>query len=182
MHRVSHQKERKIKVRPSDITTEKMDVPGIETKKAAEIMEAEQEGVLLTVEELNEIYYINKEIAGLQRELANLKQKNFYKANIITDMPKGGETKEQNMEYVSAMIEIENRIRNSLKRLQYKREKAISFINTIKDPELRLIIQLRSINNMSWYQIGDEIGIDRRTASKKFYNYFEKCTECDMDM
>ena len=38
----------------------------------------------MTVEEINSIYYINKEIEHIQRELYDLKTKNFYKPNILT--------------------------------------------------------------------------------------------------
>lgn len=44
----------------------------------------------MTLEESKQIHYIIKEISVLQRELAELKMKNPYKQNIITDMPRGG--------------------------------------------------------------------------------------------
>ena len=28
--------------------------------------------------------------------------------------------------------------------------------------------------NMKWEEIGEELGMDRRTASRKFLNYFQK--------
>lgn len=134
----------------------------------------------MTIEELSEIYYINKEIKSLQMELADLKQKNFYKPNIMTDMPRGGEREEQNLKYVSDIMLIEDLINYSLRKLQYKRKTVEEFLNTVEDAELRSIMRLRAVNNMSWYQIGEELGKDRRTVSKKFYDYFENCTECDM--
>lgn len=134
----------------------------------------------MSVEELSQIYYINKEIKSLQRELAELKQKNFYKPNIITDMPRGGKGEEQNLEYVNDIMMIEDLISYSLRKLQYQRKKVEEFLDTVEDAELRLIMRLRAVNNMCWEDIGEEIGKDRRTVSKKFYNYFRNCTECDM--
>lgn len=43
----------------------------------------------MTVEEINNIYYINKEIEKIQKELYDLRNKNFYGKNILTGMPKG---------------------------------------------------------------------------------------------
>gem|GEM_PF-6964368 len=106
-------------------------------------------------------------------ELADLKQKNFYKPNIMTDMPRGGESEEQNLKYVSDVMLIEDLINYSLRKLQYKRKTVEEFLNTVEDAELRSIMRLRAVNNMSWYQIGEELGKDRRTVSKKFYDYFE---------
>ncbi|MEG2351025.1 MAG: hypothetical protein RSB57_11025, partial [Hungatella sp.] len=73
----------------------------------------------MTVEELSQIYYINKEIKSLQLELAELKQKNFYKPNVITDMPRGGEGKEQTLEYVNDIMLLEDLLNYSLRKLQY---------------------------------------------------------------
>ena len=133
----------------------------------------------MTLEELNEVYYINLEIKSLQLELEELRQHNFYKANIITDMPRGGHGVEQPTSYVDKILEIEDMLKYSLKRLQIERKKILDYINKIQDKELREIIRFRCINNLSWYQIGDLLEKDRRTVSRKFFNFFKKCTECD---
>ena len=84
----------------------------------------------MSVEELSQIYYRNQEIESLQLELAELKQKNFYKPNIITDMPRGGESEEQNLKYVNEVMMIEDLINYSLRKLQYQRKKVEEFLNT----------------------------------------------------
>lgn len=133
----------------------------------------------MTLEQLSEVYYINLEIKSLQIELEDLRQQNFYKANIISDMPRGGQGVEKPISYINKILELEDMLKYSLKRLQVEREKILKYINTIEDRELREIIRLKCINNLSWYQIGDLLDKDRRTVSKKFYNFFKKCTECD---
>lgn len=133
----------------------------------------------MTLEQLSEVYYINLEIKSLQIELEDLRQQNFYKANIISDMPRGGQGVEKPISYINKILELEDMLKYSLKRLQVEREKILKYINTIEDRELRGIIRLKCINNLSWYQIGDLLDKDRRTVSKKFYNFFKKCTECD---
>ncbi len=127
----------------------------------------------MTIDDASQIYYINKEIKALYRELAELKQQSFFKPIIISDMPHGGDTKDLYVEYTSSVLEIEDMIRYSLMKLQRERKKIEQFLDTVKDSELRLILRLRCINNMNWQEIGDEIGMDRRTASRKFYNYFK---------
>lgn len=133
----------------------------------------------MTLEQLSEVYYIKLEIKSLQIELEDLRQQNFYKANIISDMPRGGQGVEKPISYINKILELEDMLKYSLKRLQVEREKILKYINTIEDRELREIIRLKCINNLSWYQIGDLLDKDRRTVSKKFYNFFKKCTECD---
>ncbi len=134
----------------------------------------------VTVEELSELYYINKEIKSYQLELAQLKQMNFYKKNIISSMPCGGEVKQIDLEYASNVLMLEDIISYGLKKLQYKRKQIEYFINSVEDAELRAIMRLRAINNMKWEDIGKELNMDRRTVSRKFYSYFEDCPQCDM--
>ena len=128
----------------------------------------------MELKELSQIYYINKEIKSLQLELAQIKQQSFYKNNIMSDMPRGGEKRDQNIEYVSEILLLEDLINYSLRKLQYQRKKIEDFLGSVDDAELRLIMRLRCVNNMGWSEIGDEVGMDRRTASRKFYAYFQK--------
>lgn len=126
----------------------------------------------MTAKELSQLYYINKEIQSLQKELAELRQKNFYKPNIITDMPKGEVPKEQSVEYVSAVMELEELINLNLRKLQYQRKKVEEFLDSVNDADLRLIMRLRAVDNMKWEDIGEALGMERTTVSKKFYRYF----------
>lgn len=136
----------------------------------------------MTPEELSEIYYTNKEIKRIQKDIENLKSKNFYKPNIITDMPRGGGGKDSFAEYAEDMKTLEDMLRYSLKKLQIKRAEAETFLETITDPQTRLIMRLRTVNNMKWEDIARETNMDRRTASRKFYAYFQNCPQCDTNL
>lgn len=127
----------------------------------------------MTIDEINSIYYINKEIARIQEELYNLKNKNFYKGNIITGMPKGSSEGDIFSDYAEDIRTLESMLQYSLKKLQIERKRVEEFLNTIEDAEMRLIVRLRAVNNMKWEEIGLELGMDRRTASRKFYNFFK---------
>ena len=128
----------------------------------------------MTIEEINSIYYINKEIARLQEELYTLKNKNFFKSNNLTGMPKGNFEADVFVDYAEDVRTLESMLQYTLKKLQAERKKIEDFLNTVEDAELRLIIRLRAVNNMKWEEIGEELGVDRRTASRKFLNYFQK--------
>lgn len=126
----------------------------------------------MTPEKLSEVNYINKEIACIQQEIAELKETNFYRTNNITGMPKGGERRDEFVDYAEEMRTLESMLYYSLKKLQMKRQEIESFFQTIEDPELRLIMRMRTVNNMKWEEIGRELGMERTTVSKKFYKYF----------
>lgn len=127
----------------------------------------------ITFEDLNQIYYINKEIESLYRELTELKEQSLIKSATVSDMPKGGERKDLLVEHTNDVLEIENMIRYSLAKLKRTRRKVEKFLDTVEDSETRLIIRLRCINNMTWDEIGAEMGMNRRTASRKFYGYLK---------
>lgn len=128
----------------------------------------------MTLEELSSLYYINKEIEKLKEELYNLNNnRNFYKSNIISDMPRGGEPKDIMLNYAENKKTIEDMLNYSLRKLQIKRAKIEEFLSQVEDAETRLIMRLRCINNMRWEDIGEELGMSRTTVSRKFYNYFQ---------
>ena len=128
----------------------------------------------MTAEEINSIYYINKEIEHIQKELYDLKTKNFYKSNILTGMPKGNSEHDIFSDYAEDIKTLEDMLHYNLKKLQMERKKMEEFLSSIEDAELRLIIRLRAVNNMNWESIGAKLGMDRRTASRKFYKFFRK--------
>ncbi len=127
----------------------------------------------MTVEEINSIYYINKEIEQIQRELYDLKTRNFYKSNVLTGMPKGNSEHDIFSDYAEDIKTLEDMLHYNLKKLQMERKKMEEFLSSIEDAELRLIIRLRTINNMSWEEIGVELRMHRTTVSKKFYKFFK---------
>ena len=128
----------------------------------------------MTVEEINNIYYINKEIEQIQKELYDLKTKNFYKSNILTGMPKGNSEHDIFSDYAEDIKTLEDMLHYNLKKLQMERKKMEEFLSSIEDVELRLIVRLRAVNNMKWEEIGAELGMERTTVSKKFYKFFRK--------
>lgn len=122
---------------------------------------------------LSQVYYINKEIKSIQLELNHLKEQNFYKKNNISDMPRGGQAKDFTVEYVNQVMILEDLLNHNLKRLQEERYKLEQLFEQVEDPELRLILRLRSVNNMRWEDIGWELNMDRRTASRKYMNFMK---------
>ena len=128
----------------------------------------------MTIEDVSQVFYINKEIKSLQLEIASLEQKHsYYKPNIITDMPRGGEGEDKSVEYVDEKMLLEDMLEYSLQKLQKERKKVEVFLREIEDAEIRAIIRFRCVNNMKWEDVGFELGLERTTVSKKFYKFFK---------
>lgn len=128
----------------------------------------------MTFEDLISVHNINIEIKKVQEEIQQLREQNFFKPNIISAMPRGGIGKDMLVEYVEESKRLDDILNYSLRTLQKKRTEIEEFICGIKDNETRLIVRLRCINNMEWREIGEELGMERTTASKKFYKYLEE--------
>lgn len=128
----------------------------------------------MTFEDLISVHNINIEIKKVQEEIQQLREQNFFKPNIISDMPRGGTGKDMLVEYVEESKRLDDILNYSLRKLQEKRAEIEEFICGIEDNETRLIVRLRCINNMDWIDIGEELGMERTTASKKFYKYLDE--------
>lgn len=122
----------------------------------------------MTEKELNEIYYINIEIKRLKKEQEELESLSLVKGQEITGLPGGNQTSNKVADYAIELAEIKELIELEIKRLYIVRAKIERYIETIDDAEIRLIVRLRAINNMRWEDIGEELGMERTTVSKKY--------------
>lgn len=121
--------------------------------------------------EAEEIYYIKKEIERLKKDLDELrKERNYYNATMLTD--KAGRHKNLADDYLTREEKLEKLIIKSLRRQQEKVYEFEKILQGVDDAEMRLILRMRCINNSSWEEIGARLGMDRRTASRKFNAYF----------
>ena len=128
----------------------------------------------MTLEELTQIPYLIAEIKALQLELYELRNANFYKNNIISDMPRGGQGAEQPFTYVSNIAELEKELEFKIELMQRKRLEIEKFIETIEDIVERSIVRMRCINTMTWEEIGEEVNMSRTTAMRTFKKSINK--------
>lgn len=131
----------------------------------------------MTIEELYSIQADLNKLQSLYTELEKLENFNPYRKNTISDMPRGGKGKEFVIWYTEEKERIEDDIKYYKDKLKEDRKSFDEYIENIPFPECD-IIRYRVINNLSWYDIGDLLGMDRRTASRKFYNYIKSCPHC----
>lgn len=122
----------------------------------------------LTEKELNQLHYIIKEIEVLKCQLDELKSRSLIRGQEITGMPYVTGTSDKTASIALAIREIEELYEIKLRELYVVRARLERYINTIHDGEIRLIVRLRCINNMTWEQIALEVGYERTTVSKKY--------------
>lgn len=109
----------------------------------------------------------------MKNQLNELKARSIVKGHEITGMPFASGTSDKTANRAVAILEVEELYEIKLHELCLVRERIEKYIDAVEDAELRIILRLRCINNMFWEDIGTEIGMDRRTASRKYYKFIK---------
>lgn len=130
-------------------------------------------GFVMIREELNELYWLNKEIQDLQRRLKELEENTPIGTSKITGLPKGNTQTNQIEAYVEKVDALKRKINENMILAMEEKKKIEDFISTVDDAEMRMIIRLRNIDLMGWKEIGDALGMERTTASKKYNNFIK---------
>ena len=130
----------------------------------------------MTLEEAKAIYYINIEIKRIKRDLLELEQsRQFYKPVNLSGMPRGSpsylNTSDQ---YLEKRYKLDMLLNLKLRKLEQKKLEFEEWLESVADPQMRLILRLRCINNMTWEEIGEEMNYHRTGLAKKFYQFFEE--------
>lgn len=131
----------------------------------------------MTLYELFAVQRDKNTLKSLYLELAKHEDLNPFKANIITDMPRGGGGKDIGEWYTEEKERILKRIEFYKRKLQEDRRILDEYIAAAPYPECD-IIRFRVINDMSWEEIGAEVGYTGRNTSRRFYNYVGSCPKC----
>ena len=136
----------------------------------------------MTKKELEEIYYINREIEMWQRELKHLQCQSLTSRAQITGMPISNTnlTSDHIGDIASNMADIEQIICRKLAELQYERKKIIGFIEKVEDSQIRQIIFLRNVSCMQWNDVANEIGGGNTENSVKqaYHRFFKSSHTC----
>lgn len=114
-----------------------------------------------------------EKLRSLQIELARHESFNPYKGCEISDMPKGSGGGMSFAEWwTDEKLRLEEKIKECIAKVESDRERIETYIDDAPEPE-QSIIRYRVINGMGWDEIGDTMYLNRRTVSRKFYNYIK---------
>ena len=136
----------------------------------------------ITEKDLAKVHYLILEIQVLQNDLNKLKSKSLVKGQEINGMPFVDGISDRTGNIATSIVEIEELIELKLQEMYIQRNRIERFINDIDDAELRLIIRLRSINNMKFREIGREVNMDSSTVFRKYKSFVSKLQKKQQDM
>ena len=121
--------------------------------------------------ELNELYWLTKEVEDLQNRLKELEEISGVSSSKISGQVNSSEINNPIEKVAIKKIQLQNKIAENMLIILEEKEKIERFVETIPDSQLRTIVRLRNIDLMSWESIGTFLKLDRKTVSKK-YNKF----------
>ena len=128
----------------------------------------------MTRKELEQIYYINKEIKMWQKELDKLHCKSLVASPVIDDMPRGSGISDKTAQFAIERDEVKEIISGKLAEIQVQRKKIMNYINDIDDSLLRQIIFLRNVSCMSWREVAMELNSNENCVKQIYSRHFRK--------
>ena len=128
-------------------------------------------------QELNELYWLNKEIEDLEKRIKELEATAGIGASKMSGMPSSGKISNPVDAVAMKILKLRNKIQENKLLVIEEKLKIEEFIGTVEDSELRMILRLRNIDLLGWEEIGDALGMDRTTASRKYRDFIESLKE-----
>lgn len=130
----------------------------------------------MTLKELSQLYYLNREIEMDKERLERLRALAPSPSGpILTGMPRG--RYENRLErYTAEIVDLEAIIQAKMTRCLHERNRLERYIAEIPDSLTRQIFQLRFIDGLTWLQIAYSVGGNNTAASVKMvcYRYLKK--------
>lgn len=135
-----------------------------------------KEGEEMNINELNNLRYIDKEIKLLQERIEELETEAARVTPILTGLPGKGSGGDRIGAVVEQLVEEKEKLEAALQQRQEERRKAMRFINSIADSQLRTIFVLRFVAGKSWNEVADYIGGGNTEKSVwvRAYRYLKK--------
>lgn len=137
---------------------------------------------MVTKSELEQIYYLNRELKMWETELERVRCKSLV-GSPLPGVSHGSGVSDKVADRAERIIELENRIIAKRDEIQRLRDEAVAYIESIPDSLTRQIVYYRCVSLMSWRRVAYEVGGNNTEESVKkiYYRFFgkqESCPEC----
>ena len=133
----------------------------------------------MTKAELEQIYYLNRELKMWETELERVRCKSLVGSPLPSNSHGSG-VSDKVADRAERIIELENRIIAKRDEIQRLRDEAVEYIYSIPDSLTRQIIYYRCVSLMSWRRVAYEVGGNNTEESVKkiYYRFFGKQKSC----
>nr|DAD70379.1 MAG TPA: Protein of unknown function (DUF722) [Siphoviridae sp. ctomJ2] len=130
----------------------------------------------MTLKELSQLYYLNREIEDLTNKIAELEAKATDTSVKITGMPRGSGTGDKIGRAVEELCYYKSKLINRLAQCRIELIRLNDYISACPDSLTRQILTYRFVNGLSWNQVATHIGYPATEWSVKdaAYRYIRK--------
>ena len=131
----------------------------------------------MTLKELSQLYYLNREIERDQERLEKLRASASAPGAPNYDfMPKSPSFENRLERYIAEIVDLEAIIQAKITQCLHERARLERYIAEIPDSLTRQIFQLRFINGLTWVQIAFSVGggNTEEGVRKRVYRYLEQ--------
>lgn len=126
----------------------------------------------MTLKELSQLYYLNREIEMDQQRLEELREKASAPGSPNYDgMPKSPSYENRLERYIAEIVDLEAIISAKITQCIHERNRLERYIADIPDSLTRQIFTLRFINGLSWLQVAYSIGGNNTEQGVKMICY-----------
>ena len=119
----------------------------------------------------NRLFWLKKEIEQIESQIKEL---SILRGSTMSGMPSSRTITSSVEQYVLKLEKLTEKLTKKREEYIAEAEKIEKFIESIEDDEVRLIARKRFIDHKNFETIGNEMYIDRTTASKKLTRYLER--------
>lgn len=128
----------------------------------------------MTQRELNQVYYLNKEIDMYRLKLEELESE-YYKSKKITGLPISSNKTDLTGDLAIIIEEYKSLLEKCISKRTGELKKLTEYIYSIEDSLIRQILYLRHVRGMSWYDIGEELNYTKSGVFMKYKRFLKKC-------
>lgn len=125
----------------------------------------------MTLKELSQLYYLNREIEMDKRRLQELEVKAVSCSADLSGMPRSPGVSDRVGRYAADIVDLKGIIEAKLQQCIYERNRLERYISSIDDSLLRQIFTYRFINGLPWEQVAACVGGGNTVAGVKMLCY-----------
>ena len=111
----------------------------------------------MTRDELEQIYYLNRELRVLERELERICGQSLIQSP-MPNASHGSGISDKVGSLAQKRVDTEQLIRDKKAEIQNQRDKALEYIYNIPDSLTRQVVYYRCVSLMSWKRVAYEVG------------------------
>lgn len=136
----------------------------------------------MTLKELSQLYYLNREIEMDKKRLLELEAQAVSCTPDLTGMPHASGVSDKVGRYAAEIADIRGIIEAKHQQCLYERSRLERYISDIEDSYLRLAFTYRFINGLPWDQVAACIGGSSTAGSVRMMcNRYIKATNDDTE-